>query len=98
MHCNFLAATRQVALKDFLHRLAIFLPNSLLICTVVDVADQGLGEGKRGLDLGSAVEEPFLLIRNEIVQDFLEVSGSSCVEGEARKREYGLPQEACVHP
>ena len=99
MKGHFFATAGSVTFHHPHHRGAIFLPDPAGIGAAFDVLLQAVGQAQRGLHLGSPAEEAFLLVLNQVVQDFFEgglvIAG---IEGQAGQGVQGLAQEACRHP
>ena len=94
LHHDLCPAAGKVTLENALHRASVFLPNRLGIgATNDDVLLQNPCEPQRRLHLGGLAEQPFLLVCDQVVQDFLE--GSLVTSGKQRKTRKshdGLPE------
>ena len=99
MHCNLLTTSRSIALNDAHEGLAVFLPDIFLICPEVDVLLNSVCESERAFNLRGTSEETLLLIFDQSIKYLLKFSlVAICIEGEARKRNYGLPEKTGLKP
>ena len=99
LHHHFSPPAGQIALKDTFDHRSVLLPDHLGIGPELDILPQGACYAERSLHLGGPVEQSFLFVGDQVVQDFLEcLEIASGEQGHSRESLDGLPQEAGIHP
>ena len=99
MHGNLFSLSWSVTVDYSLEKLSVFLPYPLLFSGEENVLLNRVGETQRSLYLSGPAEKPVLLLRDEIVENLLELGAVvSGIEGKAGERYDGLPQQAGLQP